>query len=199
MAYYHDLITEKSWRILQELKRQYQFILIGGWAVYLHASALKSKDIDIIVSCETLEKFRGEYELIKNDRLKKYEIHIEGIDVDIYVPFFSDLGILVEDITKNTLPVAGLTVPVPEILLLLKLQAWLERSQSLKGEKDKLDILALLRVINFERYRNFVKEYGMESYAEKLKKLVADTRSAPELDINEHQFSKLKTEWLHQL
>ncbi len=48
MAYYHDLITEKSWRILQELKRQYQFILIGGWAVYLHASALKSKDIDII-------------------------------------------------------------------------------------------------------------------------------------------------------
>jgi hypothetical protein len=31
-AYYHDLVTEKSWKLLLELHREYPFVLIGGWA-----------------------------------------------------------------------------------------------------------------------------------------------------------------------
>ena len=88
MDYYHNLITEKSWKKLQELKRQHRFILIGGWAVYLYAKMQKSKDIDIICDYEELEKLRSKYDLIKNDRLKKYEIHAGEFDIDIYTPFF---------------------------------------------------------------------------------------------------------------
>lgn len=45
MTYYNELITEKSWKKLQELKRKYKFILIGGWAVYVYTKTLKSKDV----------------------------------------------------------------------------------------------------------------------------------------------------------
>src|SRR3989338_3375463 len=86
MAYYHDLITEKSFQALQKLKRKHDFVLIGGWAVFLYTKALKSRDIDFICDYEELQKLKAEYDLVKNDRLKKYEIHMGEFDVDIYVP-----------------------------------------------------------------------------------------------------------------
>jgi len=33
---YHDLITKKSFEILKEFKKKFNFILIGGWAVYFY-------------------------------------------------------------------------------------------------------------------------------------------------------------------
>ena len=36
MEYWHDLIVEKSWNALQKIKREFNFILIGGWAIYLY-------------------------------------------------------------------------------------------------------------------------------------------------------------------
>ena len=33
--YYQDIITQKSWNLLTELQKEVDFILIGGWAVYL--------------------------------------------------------------------------------------------------------------------------------------------------------------------
>ena len=108
MPYYHDLITEKSWRILQNLRRAYDFILIGGWAVYLYTHGLKSRDIDFICDYKTLEKLRNDYDLVKNDRLRKYEIHIGEFDIDIYVPFFSDLGIPVEDLQNIASGISGI-------------------------------------------------------------------------------------------
>ena len=47
--FYHDLITEESFKILQEFGKKFKFILIGGWAVFLYAKSLKSKDIDIVI------------------------------------------------------------------------------------------------------------------------------------------------------
>ena len=35
MEYWHDIQTEKSWRILQSMRGAFPFVLIGGWAVYL--------------------------------------------------------------------------------------------------------------------------------------------------------------------
>ncbi len=74
MDYWHDLLTEKSWKILQDLKGKFSFILIGGWAVYLWARTQKSKDIDIIVDLKTLADLKKQYTVNKNDNLKKYEI-----------------------------------------------------------------------------------------------------------------------------
>ena len=79
MAYYHDLITQKSWEELKKLKKKFNFVLIGGWAVYLYSKTLKSKDIDILIEYEELIKLRKVYEISKNERLKKYEARKEEI------------------------------------------------------------------------------------------------------------------------
>lgn len=41
MRFWNDAIIEKSWDVLQTLKKRYDFILIGGWAVYLYTNAMK--------------------------------------------------------------------------------------------------------------------------------------------------------------
>ena len=40
MQYYHEIVTEKSFKFLQGLKKRYRFILIGGWAVFLYSRSL---------------------------------------------------------------------------------------------------------------------------------------------------------------
>lgn len=62
--YYNDLITEKSWQTLQNLIKQIDFVLIGGWAVYLYTKSLKSKDIDIIVSYDSLSKLKSQKDML---------------------------------------------------------------------------------------------------------------------------------------
>lgn len=192
--YYHDLITEKSWKILQDLRRSYQFVLIGGWAVYLYTHALKSKDVDCIVTYDVLEKLRASYTLTKNDRLKKYEIKIGEIDVDIYVPHYSNPGLPPEVIQQHTAEREGFTVPYPTILLLLKQFAHGNRQGTPKGEKDKLDILSLLKnaSIDWERYHVLVLEHGRHDYHAKLRHLLQSAVQAPELGLNEHAMSKLR-------
>lgn len=43
--FYHQLITEKSFQLLKQLKQKFNFILIGGWAIYLYSKSLKSKEV----------------------------------------------------------------------------------------------------------------------------------------------------------
>ena len=89
MQFYHDIITQKSFNYLQDLKKKHDFILIGGWAVFLYSHAIKSKDIDIIISYSELAKMKEMYDLVKNERLRKYEIKIGEFDIDVYLCHFS--------------------------------------------------------------------------------------------------------------
>ena len=83
MEYWSTIITEKSWDVLQRIKKEFDFVLIGGWATYLWTKGHKSKDIDIIIDFKELDKLKLNYNLNKNDSLKKYEIKTEGIDIDV--------------------------------------------------------------------------------------------------------------------
>lgn len=200
MEYYKDLITKKSFRILQELRRQYSFILIGGWAVFLYTHSLKSKDIDLVIDYSELEKLREKFDLFKNERLKKYEIVIEEIDIDLYLPFYSNPGIPAQEIKKYTQNIEGFSVPRPEILLALKQGAYLERVGSPKGEKDKVDIISLLSDdLDFKFYKKILKKYKLENHLEELKKLIQSLVQVPELKLNQFKYSKLKKKILRQL
>jgi hypothetical protein len=174
MEFWHDVLIEKSWAVLLELRKRYEFILLGGWAVYLYTKALKSKDIDIIVDYNTLGLMGSELPLKKNERLKKYELLISDVEVDVYVPYFSNLGIPVEDVAASIRVLEGFKVPTPEVLLILKQAAEVERAGSVKGLKDRIDILALLiySEIDFNTYLSLVKKYSLSSYRERLKNLV---------------------------
>ena len=192
--FYHDLITEKSWQLLIELKKSYRFILIGGWAVFLYSNSLKSKDIDIIVDYDELTKLKNQFTLLKNDRLKKYEIKVGNFDVDIYLPHYSDLGIDIKRIQETSVIRQGFGVPNLEILFMLKLYAWHNRRGSIKGQKDELDIFSLVFMpeFNWHHLSNLIKEGGFKEYCEGFLALIKQTSEIMELGVNVQAMSKFK-------
>lgn len=142
--FYHDAIVERSWAALQDLRRRFEFALIGGWATWIHARGAKSRDIDIIVDYPVLAELRLNYPVRKNERLRKYEIKADGFDIDIYLPHYSTtLAIPPEVVLQRLETRDGFAVPDVETLLALKLGAWGDRRGTPKGEKDLLDVLAL--------------------------------------------------------
>lgn len=174
MEFWADRIVDKSWDVLLRLRTKYGFILIGGWAAYLHTKAIKSKDIDIVVDFETLEALQAEYDLKKNEHLKKYEIIADGISVDIYVPYFSRLPIPVEELHRYVVSVEGIQVLQPSALLILKQGAEKERSHSVKGQKDRTDVLNLLinGNVDLKEYYHLLDRYGLTGYRRRLITLV---------------------------
>ena len=185
MVYYRDSVTESSWQLLKNLKRQFNFCLIGGWAVWLYTHQLKSKDIDIVVKPDELSRIRKKYELFKNDRLKKYEFRKGEVQIDVYPAYYADLGIKAEEILSNSRTVEGFLVPAPEVLFILKLVAWLDRKSSAKGRKDLVDLISLLQIIDGKEGLNHP---GIKNLTQELQAIVA----VPELNLNRHQWSRTK-------
>lgn len=200
MEYWDDLITAKSFECLQKLRAQYEFVLIGGWAVFIYTRALKSRDIDIIVDFETLSKFQKDFRLYKNERLRKYEVKELDFDIDIYVPHYSNPGIKAEEIIKHVVQKEGFTLPIIEMLLLIKQIVFTERAGSIKGEKDKLDIVSLLsHGIDFKRYARLLKEYQLSHLKDELVNLLHNMHRAPELGLSSHTMARLKKDVARKL
>ncbi len=201
MAFWHDQITEKSFRMLQDLHKTFRFILIGGWAIWVYTKTLKSKDIDIIVDYTELARFKDVFDLEKNTRLKKYEIKQDVFDIDVYVPHFSVLGLPVEDISEYTKYVDGFRVPVPEVLLILKVAAYESRKGTPKGKKDELDIISLLatQVIDIKHYTTLISRYQLVIQRTELSTLLKNITEVPELRLGQHDLSKLKKTILKSL
>ena len=201
MEYWHNLITEKSWNILQKIRKEFNFVLIGGWATYLYTKSLKSKDIDIIVDFDNLNEIRKKYDLIKNDNLKKYEIKKEEIDIDIYVKGFSKFPIQINEIEKNINLIEGFKIVKPEILIILKQAAELDRENSEKGEKDRIDIMSLLinTEINFKLYKKLIKEYELGNYINRLIKTISNFRNLERLNLNVKNYKKIKLKLIQSL
>lgn len=195
MEYWNDIITEKSWSLLQKIRKKFDFILIGGWAVYLWTKALKSRDIDIIIDFDTLNKLKTEYDLRKNENLKKYELKIDEVDIDIYIPFYSELALPINILKKKISTIQGFKVVNPEFLLILKQKVELERSHSEKGEKDRIDILSLVLNIdiNFKEYYKLLKENNLISYSERLIKIIKNFKDYNYFNLNPREY-KLKKE-----
>lgn len=194
MEYWNALITEKSWNVLQKISKEIDFVLIGGWAIYLWAKSHKSKDIDIVIGYKELGKLKLNYNVKKNDNLKKYEIQVDEIDIDIYVPFYSKLP-LIGKLGEHTTNIEGFEVVKPEFLLILKQAAELSRSSTEKGLKDRIDIMDLLLNcdVDFAEYNNLVEHGRLSSYRERLLKIVTEFKDIKYLDLNPRQF-KLKKE-----
>ncbi len=193
MEFWNSQLTEKSWSILQDFRKKYDFILIGGWAAYLWTRQQKSKDIDIVVGINELQKLKAD-NLSKNDRLKKYEVKVENIDIDIYVEHYSKLTIPPENLKKYIKKVEGFKTISPEVLLVLKQGAYENRKNSVKGEKDRIDIISLLFFsdIDFKHYKAVLKKYSLNYYIEKLLNLVRGFKDYNSLNLTPREFKVKK-------
>ena len=203
MEFWSSLLTEKSWNLLKELsKKNFQFIVIGGWAAYLWTKLHKSKDIDIIVpDFKGLEYLKKNYDLRKNDSLKRYEIKFEEIDVDIYVPYYSKLALPVEEIKSHITKIENMQVVSPEILLILKQGAELERKDSVKGSKDRVDIMALLLFseMDFKKYNSLLEKHNLKHYFDGLFWIINNFDGIKYLELNPREFKLKKRELLGKM
>lgn len=168
---WRDELVEKSWQVLGELKGLADFILIGGWGVYMWTKKLKSRDIDIYIDQENFYKLQSEllqrdYALKRNVRLMKFEALIGDVEVDIYTPFMSNLVVPCLDIFNQRLysMIERFKVATPEVLLLLKTQATQQRWHTEKGVKDRADIISLLKFadINRDMLEQILKKYDKQ-------------------------------------
>ncbi len=194
MNFYHNLITEKSWRLLQSLRKEYDFILIGGWAVFLHTNALKSKDIDLVLEFSELERLREKFEVSKNERLRKYEARREEMEIDIYVPFYSNPGLPAENLKEFVVGLEGFKTVDKEVLAILKQAALLARKDTVKGRKDLVDLVSLFRLpgFNWEKYGKIVSMYELGDSSAAVLGMLEKTTEIGELDLNTHQMARLK-------
>ena len=203
MEFWSSLLTEKSWNLLKELsKKDFKFIVIGGWAAYLWTKLHKSKDIDIIVpDFKDLEYLKKNYDLRKNDSLRKYEIKFEEIDVDIYVPYYSKLALPVEEIKENSSIIENMQVASPEALLILKQGAEIDRKDSVKGSKDRIDIMALLLFseIDFKKYDSLLEKHNLKHYLNRLFSIINNFDGIKYLDLNPREFKLKKRELLRKM
>ncbi len=194
MQYYHDLITQKSWQLLQDLQKKFDFVLIGGWAVYLYCRTLKSKDVDLILDYSELEKLKEKFTVVKNDRLKKYEAKSMETDIDIYLPFYSDLGLPTDEVIKLTTTLENFKVPQMEVLTVLKAKAFQERKNSVKGRKDLIDLVSLLRLqaFNFQKLKEITENYRKNELLLLIQESVKTATRIEELNLNPHQMAQFK-------
>lgn len=201
MNFYHDLITAKSWETLKDLKSKYDFILIGGWAVFLYVQALKSKDIDLVMDYDQLEKLKEEFSVFKNERLKKYEAKKEGEEIDIYVPFYSYPGLPAEELKKYSWSAQGFQTLKKEVLAVLKQETLLARKDSLKGRKDLVDLVSLFRLPDFDwrEFRAVISHYRLEKNLKQLREAIGEISRVGELGLNIHQTARLKKKFLEEL
>ncbi len=192
MEFWNSLLTEQSWALLQELqKKPFKFVVIGGWAAYLWTHSHKSKDIDIILdNFKDLDYLKENYRLKKNDALKKYEIQFGEIDVDIYVAYYSQFPLPIAEIKKHTTVIEGINVVLPEILLILKQAAEYDQEHSVKGSKDRIDIVTLLLFsgVDLNRYMALLKKYGLEHYHSRLRSIVREFSDIRYLGLDLRQY-----------
>ncbi|MBI4360953.1 hypothetical protein HY572_04250 [Candidatus Micrarchaeota archaeon] len=203
MEFWPETATDASWTALQKIQKQFAFTLIGGWAVYLWTRQHKSKDIDIVVSDETIYQLKKTHPIQKNDRLKKYEIKHEFFDIDIYVAHYSTLTLPPTTITRHAQKIEGFSVASPETLLILKLGAWRDRKDSVKGRKDEIDILTLLMHAPFDlqTYKKQLKKNGLDDFQRDLVSLVKtfDPDDLKYVGQNVHSFKKFKAQSLEKI
>lgn len=129
---------------------------------------------------------------------------MERYDIDIYLPNYSKLAIPPKDIiSKYSNSVEGFSLPVPEVLMALKLGAASDRGKSAKGEKDGIDVLGLLfnSKLDLQVLKKILSGYKLTRHMDLLVSILTnfDKRNLSYLDLNENSFSKLKHRYLNEI
>ncbi len=126
-------------------------VFIGGIAVYMHVIntptaeeyAEFTHDGDFYISLADMSDLRDIEELTPNRRLSKHEMTKDGFAFDIYTERHSNLIVPYDAVAAHAVPYAEIRVARLEHLFALKLEAFLDRQDSAKGDKDAKDLLRI--------------------------------------------------------
>ena len=148
-------------------------VFIGGVAVYLHAIqkierlAETSHDADLYVGLSDLTDLRDMEELVPNRRLNKQQFIKGGFEFDVYVERNNALAIPYDEILVESESVDDIRIAALGHLLVLKLDAALDRKGSAKGDKDIRDVIRILLMFN-KKDVDVAKRFLREEHEEML-------------------------------
>ena len=142
--------------LCHEVGRMYEpgLIYIGGIAVYLHAANTEgvselseaTQDADFYISVAGFSDLREIEELTANSLQSKHEFRKRDFSFDVYTERHSKLPVPYANVAACALSYDGVLVAAPEHLIVLKLEAAINRRESEHGRKDVKDIIRLLLV-----------------------------------------------------
>jgi hypothetical protein len=204
---YREEFTRESYKELQRLalwasNMGPEFYLIGGWAAWYYHRGLGSRDIDVVFPDRSiLDSFlqiyykQNGYESVVgllNKRFRKRVcvgsktvfVEIDAASMDEGPPFKEDparnlpFSALTENHVEWDVGPARVRIPVPELLILMKVKAHRDRNWSLDHDavspidiaylrgklwKDEFDILSLaLRVSEWKRVWMLARKYKID-------------------------------------
>jgi hypothetical protein len=156
--------TNKSLKLLGSLTNHVDFVLIGGWAVYMYVGAQKSQDIDIVVDYDSLNYFR-QFGISEYPHSKiKYSV-VDGVVVDLFVEEFidPDMPFPSKMVLDNYVRMQSIKVVDRNILILLKLWGYFSADE-IKHRKDIIDVVSLLFYggIDLKKVRRYVERYKID-------------------------------------
>lgn len=132
-------------------------VFIDDIAVYLHAVnhdltrpfAELTHDADLYISLSALSDLRDIEEVVQNTRLSKLEFQSAGFSFDVYAERQSSLPVPYADVIAHAVRYEGIAVASLEYLLVLKLEAAVDRHGSVHGQKDAKDIIRILLLAGY--------------------------------------------------
>ena len=139
--------------VVSEIGRLYEdLVYIGGIAVYCHAINQESTKqyaeatnvADLYISLANLSDLRNIEELTQNPRLGKQEVQTGGFSFDVYAERQSKLPVPYAQVIAHAVDYDGVRVASLEDLLVLKLEAAVDRHASVHGQKDAKDVIRIL-------------------------------------------------------
>lgn len=129
-------------------------ILIGGWATNIRVGGDISYDIDLIMRDRSVDaKLHQHLEDVSTNEVhqgRKYKAVKDGVPLDIYIPYESQLGMHLRLRVERLIPYSepfgdtGWYLLVLDAHFVTKLAALLDRSSGEKGEKDARELFRLL-------------------------------------------------------
>lgn len=148
----------------------------------------------MVLEFSELERLKKDFEVFKNERLKKYGARKGEMEIDIYLPFYSNPGLPAEDLKKFVVSLEGFKTVEKEILAILKQRALMERKGLVKGRKDLADLVGLFRLPNFDwkKYKETISAYGLEKSVRATVGILQSTTKIDELNLNVHQMARFK-------
>ena len=89
----------------------------------------------------------------------------------------------------------------PEALLILKQAAEINRSNTEKGLKDRIDIMNLLLKceIDFNEYKNILEKESLINFKRILIEIISNFTEIKYVDLNPRQFKLIKEEMINKL
>jgi hypothetical protein len=171
---------QKIKEFLEEMCGAFQdeFIVIGGWAVNAHKCKDHSYDGDAMVSYEVEGTLRDSYIITKNSRLKKSQfLSPAGCDIDLYIENQHSLPVDFSELQAYAQKIDNLVVACPEHLIILKVAAAQNRTNTPKGDKDKEDLLLMAANCQFKT-PDILKTHLDNEEWEYLREVIDDKKTA---------------------